>query len=115
MDRKLVLQLAAVSLLGHIAQVQSKEEKSVRARTRTAIEQCWGVAPAGQNQCGNIAGTHTCAGKSKVDNDPGEWTFVVKGSCKRMGGLNHEQATRLGAKSKEPRPAVKSVPANARK
>ncbi|MFT6350827.1 MAG: putative membrane protein, partial [Neptuniibacter pectenicola] len=32
-------------------------------------EKCYGVALAGQNDCGNLAGTHSCAGQAKVDND----------------------------------------------
>jgi uncharacterized membrane protein len=128
MDRKLVFHLAVVSLFAHVAEVQSKEVKPVRPRV--GIEQCWGVAVAGQNQCGNIAGTHTCAGEAKVDHDPGEWAFVVKGTCKSMGGLTHKQATKLHeAKSKakpkskdkaksdsnDPKPPVKPVQAKAQK
>ncbi|MAK92234.1 MAG: hypothetical protein CMI08_12485 [Oceanospirillaceae bacterium] len=50
-------------------------------------EKCYGIAAAGQNDCGNLAGTHSCAGQSKVDNDPGEWKLVAKGSCESMGGM----------------------------
>ena len=49
-------------------------------------EKCFGVAKAGQNDCANAAGTHSCAGLSKKDNDPGEWKYVAKGSCEKMGG-----------------------------
>ncbi|WP_415891564.1 DUF2282 domain-containing protein [Neptuniibacter sp. PT8_73] len=55
-------------------------------------EKCYGVALAGQNDCGNLAGTHSCAGQSKVDNDPGEWKLVAKGTCKDMGGLLKAEA-----------------------
>ena len=34
-----------------------------------AKERCYGIAKAGQNDCANLAGTHSCAGQSKVDND----------------------------------------------
>lgn len=44
-------------------------------------EKCYGVAKAGQNDCANLAGTHSCAGQSMVNNDPGEWRFVPKGTC----------------------------------
>lgn len=50
-------------------------------------EKCYGVSLAGQNDCGNLAGTHSCAGQSKVDNDPGEWKIVPKGTCVELGGL----------------------------
>lgn len=47
-------------------------------------EKCYGVAKAGQNDC--AANSHSCAGQSKVDNDPTEWKFVPKGECEKMGG-----------------------------
>jgi len=50
-------------------------------------EKCYGVALAGQNDCGNLAGTHSCAGQSSVDNDFGEWKLVAKGTCEGLGGL----------------------------
>lgn len=50
-------------------------------------EKCYGIAAAGQNDCGNLAGTHSCAGQSTVDNDPGEWQLVAKGTCVDLGGL----------------------------
>ena len=55
-------------------------------------DKCFGIAKAGQNDCANLTGTHSCAGQSKVDNDPGEWRYVAKGSCKNMKGLNEEEA-----------------------
>ena len=50
-------------------------------------EKCYGVAQAGQNDCGNLAGTHSCAGQSTVDNDFGEWKLVAKGTCEDLGGI----------------------------
>jgi uncharacterized membrane protein len=47
-------------------------------------EKCYGVAKAGQNDC--AAKGHSCAGQSKVDNDPLEWKYVPKGECEKMGG-----------------------------
>ncbi|TFW29588.1 BufA1 family periplasmic bufferin-type metallophore [Massilia horti] len=47
-------------------------------------EKCYGVAKAGQNDCGTA--THGCAGAAKTDNDPAEWKFVAKGTCERAGG-----------------------------
>lgn len=58
-------------------------------------EKCYGVAKAGQNDCGNLAGTHSCAGQSKVDNDPGEWKLVDAGTCKDLGGYSKEEAKKL--------------------
>ncbi len=55
-------------------------------------EKCYGIAEAGQNDCGNLAGTHSCAGQSTVDNDPGEWKLVAKGTCMDLGGLLKAEA-----------------------
>ena len=57
-----------------------------------AKDKCYGIAKAGQNDCANLAGTHSCAGQSKVDNDPGEWKYVAKGTCKDMKGMTAEEA-----------------------
>ena len=50
-------------------------------------EKCYGIAMAGQNDCANLAGTHSCAGQSSLDNDFGEWKLVAKGTCEDLGGL----------------------------
>ena len=57
-----------------------------------AKEKCFGIAKAGQNDCANVSGTHSCAGLNKADNDPGEWKYVAKGTCKDMKGLSAEEA-----------------------
>jgi uncharacterized membrane protein len=49
--------------------------------------QCWGVAAAGENDCANAAGTHSCAGQSTVDYSYGEWKYVEsEEACTEMGG-----------------------------
>jgi uncharacterized membrane protein len=55
-------------------------------------EKCYGVAMAGQNDCANLAGTHSCAGQSTADKDPGEWKTVAKGTCSELGGLSKKAA-----------------------
>lgn len=64
-----------------------------------AKEKCYGIAKAGQNDCANLAGTHSCAGQSKVDNDKGEWKYVAKGTCKQMGGLSIDEAKAAAKKA----------------
>jgi uncharacterized membrane protein len=58
-------------------------------------EKCYGVAKAAQNDCANLAGTHSCAGQAKVDNDKGEWKLVTKGTCSTLGGLSKTEAKKL--------------------
>lgn len=66
-----------------------------------AKEKCFGVAKAGQNDCASISGVHSCAGQSKVDNDKGEWKYVAKGTCEKLGGLSLEQAKAAAAPAKK--------------
>ena len=54
-------------------------------------EACYGIAKRGQNDCGNLAGTHTCAGQAKVDLDPGEWKYVPRGTCKSLNGKTADE------------------------
>lgn len=75
--------LAAVLLAAHSVPVEAKGK-----------EKCYGISKAGQNDCGNLAGTHSCAGQSTVDNDPGEWKLVAKGSCVELGGMLKKEAKR---------------------
>ncbi len=44
-------------------------------------EKCYGITMAGENDCGNLAGTHSCESQSTVSYDAGEWQFVAKGTC----------------------------------
>ena len=48
-------------------------------------EKCYGIAKGGQNDCGTAK--HACAGQgAKKDNDAGEWKYVAKGTCEKVGG-----------------------------
>ena len=76
--------LAAVIATGFVAPAEAGSK-----------EKCYGIAEAAQNDCANLAGTHSCAGQSKVDNDKGEWKTVKKGTCVALGGLSQDQAKKL--------------------
>lgn len=43
-------------------------------------EKCYGVSPAGKNDCAAGPGT-TCAGTSKTDYQGNAWKYVAKGTC----------------------------------
>ncbi len=75
--------LAAALSLGLVAQAQAQDK---------AKEKCYGIAKAGQNDCANLSGSHSCAGQSKADNSPDEWKYVAKGSCKTAGGMSADEA-----------------------
>ncbi|HZZ91737.1 MAG TPA: DUF2282 domain-containing protein [Usitatibacter sp.] len=50
----------------------------------SGTEKCYGIAKAGQNDCGTAK--HACGGTATKDNDPSDWKYVQKGSCEQMGG-----------------------------
>lgn len=58
------------------------------AGTATAAdkEKCYGIAKAGQNDCGGKYAKHSCAGQANVDRDPNDFKFVDVGTCKNVGG-----------------------------
>ena len=49
-------------------------------------EKCFGIAKAGQNACNSNPNMHSCAGHSKVDNDPSDFIAVPQGTCLKVGG-----------------------------
>lgn len=49
-------------------------------------EKCYGIAKAGQNDCADANGVHSCAGQSKVDKSAWEWKYVATGTCEKEGG-----------------------------
>lgn len=52
------------------------------------MEKCYGIAKAGQNDCGTAR--NMCAGEAKLDNEKDAWLAVPKGLCNRIvgGSLN---------------------------
>lgn len=62
-------------------------------------EKCFGIAKAGQNDCANLSGTHSCAGQAKVDNGRDEWKYVAAGTCKSLKGMTMDEAKMAMKKS----------------
>lgn len=73
---------AAVMSMSMLAAPAAAQEK----------EKCFGIAKAGQNDCANASGSHSCAGQAKVDMDKSEWKYVAKGTCKSMKGMTADEA-----------------------
>ena len=92
MNQRLVVSSALASLLalGLVGQAAAQDKGK---------EKCYGIAKAGQNDCANLSGTHSCAGQSKVDNDKGEWKYVAKGTCKTMKGMTADEAKMAAKKA----------------
>jgi uncharacterized membrane protein len=85
MNQRLIVSSAIASALalGLVGQVAAQEKGK---------EKCYGIAKAGQNDCANLSGTHSCAGQSKTDMAPEEWKYVAKGTCKDIQGLSEAEA-----------------------
>ena len=84
MNQRAMIAAAAASLmsLALISAPVAAQEK----------EKCFGIAKAGQNDCANLSGTHSCAGQSKVSDNKDEWKYVAKGTCKDMKGMSMDEA-----------------------
>ena len=91
MNHRLVVSsaLASVMALGLVAGASAASHAVEKPKDK---EKCYGIAKAGANDCANLAGTHSCAGQSKADNDAGEWKYVATGTCKDMKGMTAEEA-----------------------
>ncbi|NDB96978.1 MAG: DUF2282 domain-containing protein [Verrucomicrobia bacterium] len=50
-----------------------------------AMEKCYGIAKAGENDCG-VKDQHSCKGHSKANMSGQDFKVVAKGSCETMGG-----------------------------
>ena len=93
MNQRALIAAAAATLLSSmfVALPAAAQEKDK--------EKCYGIAKAGQNDCANLAGTHSCAGQSKVSDDAGEWKYVAKGTCADLKGMTAEAAKAKAKKS----------------
>ena len=85
MNQRLIISsaLASVLALGLAGQASAQAKEK---------EKCFGIAKAGQNDCANLSGSHSCAGQSKADMGADEWKYVAKGTCKDMKGLTETEA-----------------------
>jgi len=70
-----------ITLVGAFAAALAAQAGTAMAED--AMEKCFGVALAGQNDCKAGAGT-TCAGSSKVDFQGNAWKLVPAGTCATM-------------------------------
>lgn len=83
MDTKLIMQSAYASVLA-LGMVAAAHAGPVAPDATK--DKCFGVAKTGQNDCASASGSHSCAGTATKDNDPGDWKYVAKGTCEKMGG-----------------------------
>lgn len=50
------------------------------------MEQCFGIAKAGKNDCSSNKSVHSCAGQASKNNDPMDFVAVPKGTCEKIAG-----------------------------
>ncbi|MES2937475.1 MAG: DUF2282 domain-containing protein [Pseudomonadota bacterium] len=93
MNQRVLIAAAAASLLSTMLAA------TPAAAQGSDKEKCYGIAKAGQNDCANLTGTHSCAGQSKVSDNAAEWKYVAKGTCAGMKGMTAEQAKMKATKS----------------
>lgn len=74
--------LATVVVLGIVATASAQPA----AKPKYDFEKCYGVIKAGKNDCQTA--NSSCAGTSKMDNNPTAWIYLPKGSCDRIVGAS---------------------------
>ena len=80
MNNKLLLNSAVAAAIT-FAVVNSP----VAEAKKGAMEKCYGVAKAAQNDCKAGPGT-SCAGTSTKDGQGNAWIYVAKGTCDKIVG-----------------------------
>lgn len=78
-----ITDLAQIAFAGLLAAGLAAASGAVAAAEK---DKCFGIAKAGQNDCGGKYAKHSCAGQSKVDFDKDDWKYVDQGSCDKLGG-----------------------------
>ena len=79
MNQRALIAAAALSVLSAAVLAQP-------AAPQPAKDKCFGIAKAGQNDCANIAGTHSCAGQATQARDPKSFVLLPAGDCGKIQG-----------------------------
>ena len=66
-----------------IAGTMSLASTAVQAE-ELSMEKCYGVVKAGQNDCKDKLGQHSCKTHGNKDGDPSEWVLVPEGLCDKL-------------------------------
>lgn len=56
------------------------------AGKKVDMEQCFGIAKAGKNDCSSNKSAHSCAGQATKNNDAQDFVAVPKGTCDKIAG-----------------------------
>ena len=92
MNQRLIVSsaLASVLALGLVGQVAAQDKGK---------EKCYGIAKAGQNDCANLSGTHSCAGQSQGRQRPRRVEVRRQGHL--QGHEGHDAEAEAKAKPKK--------------
>ena len=71
---------AAITAVLAVAGSSSGQAQELEGNRPADFEKCYGIALAGQNDCGAGEGT-SCAGSSVKDYEEDAWKLVPKGTC----------------------------------
>jgi len=98
MNQRLIVSsaLASALALGLVGQVAAQDKEKDKDK-----EKCYGVAKTSANDCSSLTGVHTCAGQAKADNDPADWKYTAKGTCKEMKGMTADEAKKKAEAKKK--------------
>jgi uncharacterized membrane protein len=81
--------LTIAAAIGGLLAVGTAQATSDHDAPKGDKVKCYGIAKAGQNDCGTAS--HGCAGAAKTDNDPAEWKWAPKADCEKAGGKVQEK------------------------
>jgi|TARA_A100001391_G_scaffold129794_1_gene88996 uncharacterized membrane protein len=81
MNTQSIARMAGIALSASVA--AGLATTPAAAQKKPAVEKCYGVAKAGENDCAAGPGT-TCAGTSTRDYQGNAWKLVPKGSCEKI-------------------------------
>ena len=81
MNAKTLMISAAV---GSVIALGALTTASAADEAKPAMEKCYGVVKAGQNDCQTA--THSCAGTSSADSQGDSWVYVPAGTCGKLSG-----------------------------
>jgi uncharacterized membrane protein len=83
MNRRNFNRIAAIAPLALAAGVVAGLHTAPAAAQGKAMEKCYGIAKAGQNDCAAGPGT-SCSGTSTRDYQGDAWKLVDKGTCESI-------------------------------
>lgn len=79
--------VSALSVAAAVAGAFSLTTVAATAPATAATVKCYGIAKAGENDCANGAGSHSCAGQSTVSYSGDDWKSATsKEACLKLGG-----------------------------